>query len=654
MAEETVVSAAAGIFDRYKTSYGNQAPQEMSLGEYLQRCKEDPLTYANPAERMLAAIGKPQLIDTNSDTRLQRIHGGGKKIAVYEPFKEFYGMERTIKQVVGFFRKASQGLEESKQVLYLLGPVGGAKSSLAECIKGLMQKHPIYILQGSPVNESPLGLFNKEEWGDELERKFGIPKRALNRAIMSPWAAKRLAEFEGDISKFRVQRVMPSILSQRAIGRTEPGDENNQDISALVGSVDIRKLEQYAQNDPDAYSYSGGLCMANQGLLEFVEMFKAPIKVLHPLLTATQDGQYKGTESIGAIPFNGIVLAHSNESEWKKFKGNKDNEAFLDRVFTVKVPYTLRVDEEVKIYQKARRDSSLADAPCAPGTLEMLAQFAVLTRLKEPANSSIYTKMRVYNGENLKDSDPSAKSVQEYAEAAGLDEGMDGVSTRWGSKTMSEVFNMNAATGGEIEANPVHMLYTLEQRIRSEQFPAETEQRYLGFIKEHLAPNYAKRLEKEIQKAYVESYTEYGQNIFDRYVERADFWIQGQELRDNDTGAVYGQKELNEMLQEIEKPAGISNPKDFRNEVVNFCLRARANNGGQNPAWTEYQKLREVIEARMFANTEEILPIISFDAKKDAKDTEKHSRYVKTMVANGYTPKQVQLVSEWYRRVARP
>ena len=236
-----------------------------------------------------------------------------------------------------------------------------------------------------------------------------------------------------------------------------------------MGKLDIRKLEQYAQDDPDAYSYSGGLCLANQGLLEFVEMFKAPIKVLHPLLTATQEGNYKGTEGSGAIPFDGVVLAHSNESEWQSFRNRqRDNEAFLDRIYIVKVPYCLRVTDEIRIYEKLTKHSSLAQAPCAPGTLRMMAQFAVLTRLKEPENSSIFSKMRVYDGENLKDVDPKAKSLQEYRDFAGVDEGMTGLSTRFAYKVLSKVFNFDHS---EIAANPVHLLYVLEQQIEREQFP---------------------------------------------------------------------------------------------------------------------------------------------------------------------------------------
>lgn len=637
-----------GIFDQYRARYEATQEEEYTLQEYLEICRADPTAYATPAERMLLAIGEPELVDTRQDPRLSRIFAN-KVIKRYPAFSEFYGMEETIEQIVAFFRHAAQGLEEAKQILYLLGPVGGGKSSLAEKLKSLMEKVPFYAIKGSPIHENPLGLFSPTEDGPILEDEYGIPRRYLT-PIMSPWANKRLKEFNGDITKFRVVKLYPSSLDQRAITKTEPGDENNQDISSLVGKVDIRQLEIYSQDDPDAYSYSGGLCRGNRGIMEFVEMFKAPIKVLHPLLTATQEGNYKGTEGLPAIPFEGIILAHSNESEWQQFKNNKNNEAFLDRIYVVKVPYCLRVSEEVKIYQKLLRNSSLKNAPCAPHTLEMLAQFTVLSRLKEPENSSIYSKMKVYDGENLKDTDPRAKSYQEYKDFAGVDEGMEGLSTRFAFKILSKVFNFDHA---EVAANPVHLLYVLEQQIIQEQFPPETEERYLRFIKEYLVPRYIEFIGKEIQTAYLESYAEYGQNIFDRYVTYADYWIQDQEYRDPDTGEIFDRRALNEELEKIEKPAGISNPKDFRNEVVNFVLRARAKNGGKNPAWTSYEKLRRVIEKKMFANTEELLPVISFNAKASAEDQKKHEDFVKRMVEKGYTPKQVRLLCEWYLRVRK-
>ncbi len=638
----------SNIFEGFKSQYARTLETELSLDEYLALAKSDPMAYASSAERMLAAIGEPELVDTRNDPRLSRLFGN-RTIRHYPAFHEFYGMEDAISQIVAFFKHAAQGLEERKQILYLLGPVGGGKSSIAERLKSLMEAYPIYALKGSPVNESPLSLFHPDRFGDQLESEYGIARRYLT-GIMSPWAVKRLKEYDGDISQFRVVRLNPSVLRQIAIAKTEPGDENNQDISSLVGKVDIRKLDRFAQDDPDAYSYSGGLCLANQGLLEFVEMFKAPIKMLHPLLTATQEGNFKGTEGFSAIPFSGTILAHSNESEWQTFRNNKHNEAFLDRIYVVKVPYCLQVSEEVHIYEKLLQHSSLSASPCAPGTLEMMAQFSVLSRLKEPENSSLYSKLRVYDGESLKDVDPKAKALQEYKDFAGTDEGMSGVSTRFAFKILSSVFNYDQT---EVAANPVHLMYVLEQRIGREDFPDETRRRYLEFIKGHLAPRYAEFIGKEIQTAYLESYSEYGQNIFDRYVTYADCWIQDEEFRDPETGESFDRSALNTELEKIEKPAGIVNPKDFRNEIVNFVLRARANSGGDNPTWTSYEKLREVIEKKMFSNTEDLLPVISFNAKASAEDKNKHQSFVARMVEKGYTEKQVRLLCEWYLRVRK-
>jgi len=636
------------IFSHYRERYEATQQEELSIKEYLDLCKKDPSVYASAAERMLMAIGEPEMVDTASDPRLSRIFSN-KIIKRYKAFGDFYGMEECIQQIVSFFKHAAQGLEEKKQILYLLGPVGGGKSSLAEMLKTLMEKMPIYCIKGSPVFESPLGLFNPEEDGKILLEDYGIPTRYI-KTIMSPWAAKRLQEFHGDITQFKVVKIYPSILNQIAITKTEPGDENNQDISSLVGKVDIRQLEEFPQNDPDAYSFSGGLCRANQGLMEFVEMFKAPIKVLHPLLTATQEGNFNSTEGLGAIPFDGVILAHSNESEWQNFRNNKNNEAFIDRVYIVKVPYCLRVKEEMLIYEKLLQNSSLSKAPCAPDTLRMLAQFSVLSRIKEPENSNVYSKMRVYDGENLKDTDPKAKSLQEYKDAAGVDEGMTGLSTRFAFKILSKVFNFDPT---EIAANPVHLMYVLEQQIEQEQFPKEVQEKYLNGLKEYISPKYVDFIGKEIQTAYLESYAEYGQNIFDRYVTYADFWIQDQEYRDHETGEILNRASLNEELEKIEKPAGISNPKDFRNEIVNFVLRAKANNSGKSPDWRSYEKLRTVIEKKMFSNTEDLLPVISFNAKASAQDKKKHQDFVQRMVERGYTEKQVRLLSEWYLRVRK-
>jgi serine protein kinase len=638
------------VFGLFSKLYDSQKETEMSLEDYLKCCAREPMAYASASERMLAAIGEPEMVDTSHDTRLGRIFMN-RTIRVFPSFADFYGMEETIERIVGYFRHAAQGLEERKQILYLLGPVGGGKSSLAERLKLLMEKMPIYVLKAgkevSPIFESPLGLFDPNRMSEQIERQYRIPRRRLT-GLTSPWAMKRLDEFGGDISKFTVVRLHPSRLRQICIAKTEPGDENTQDVSSLVGKVDIRKLEFFSQADADAYSYSGGLNRTTQGILEFVEMFKAPIKMLHPLLTATQESNYIGSENIGAIPFQGMILAHSNEAEWQGFKNNRNNEAFIDRICVIKVPYCLRAQEEQKIYEKLLSSSELAKSPCAPATLEMLSRFCVLSRMKLHENSNLFSKMRSYDGESLKDSDPRAKTVQEYRDAAGVDEGMTGLSTRFAFKVLSSTFNFDTH---EVSADPVHLMYVLEQSIRREQFGDDPEKKLLGYIKGELAPRYAEFIGNEIQKAYLESYGDYGQNLFDRYVAYADAWIEDQDYKDPDTGQLMDRELLNQELSKIEKPAGIANPKDFRNEVVKFALRTRAAHGGKNPSWTSYEKLREVIEKRMFSQVEDLLPVISFGSKKDSDTEKKHADFLERMMSRGYTPRQVRRLVEWYMRV---
>lgn len=629
------------------------APEVMSLDDYLQLCKTDKMAYASSAERMVAAIGQAEIIDTSDDIRLSRIHSN-KKIRVYNAFKDFYGAEDAIERIAAYFRNNAAGLEESKQIIYLKGPVGGGKSSIAERLKLLMQTFPIYVLHDSseknqelatsPVFESPLGLFNELEHAEVLETEFGIAPRYLN-TVMSGWAQEKLKEFGGDVSKFSVIKLYPNKDRQVGIMKVEPGDENNQDVSVLIGKTDLRKLEKLPQNHPYAYSYSGGLNRTNQGLMDFAEMFKANIKTLNPLLMATQEHNYQGTEAIPAMPYTGIIMAHSNESEWFAFRNNKTNEAFLDRVYIVDIPYCLRTDEEVKIYEKMLKGSSLAKAPIAPGTLKMLAQWSILTRLKSPENSTIYAKLRVYNGENVKDTMPNAKPLEEYKDAAGIEEGMSGMSTRFAFKVLSAVYDLRPE---EQQANPIDLMYVIEDAVRKETLPEELHNRYMGFIKDHLQPKYFEFVEKELRTAFLESYRSFGQSMFDRYVLFAESWLEDSQCRDPETHTMMNRDALNSKLEEIEKSAGIYNAKDFRSEIVHYVLKYKGKNEGKTPAWDAYEKMKVVIEKRLFSATEQIMPVISFGAKQDKDLEEKHNGFVSRMIERGYSLGQIKTIVAWF------
>jgi serine protein kinase len=608
---------------------------------------------------MVAAIGEPTVFDTSTDPRMSRIFSN-RKIRVYDAFKDFFGAEDAIEQIATYFRNAAAGLEESKQILYLLGPVGGGKSSLAERIKDLMEVHPIFVLYDrnendpelrmSPVFESPLSLFSVSEHGELFEQEFGIGSSYLGKTVLSGWAQEKLREFDGDITKFSVAKVYPSKASQTAIMKIEPGDDNNQDVSVLVGKTDLRKLDRFSQNHPYSYSYSGGLNRTNQGLMEFAEMFKANLKVLNPLLMATQDRSYNGTESIPSMPYGGIVLSHSNQSEWTNFRNNKTNEAFLDRVCVIKVPYCLRVNEEEQIYQKMLKGSTMRNAPIAPQTLKMLAQFMVLTRLVEPSNSTMNAKMRVYNGEAVKDTMPNAKPIEEYRMAAGVEEGMTGMSTRFAFKIISKCLDLRP---DERQANPVDLMFVLEEAIRLEHLPEETSKRYNYFIREYLHRDYFTFLEKELRAAYLDSSDTFGQNMFERYVLFAEAWLDDTQCRDPETHVLLNRSQLNEQLEAIERPASVMNVKDFRHEIVNHVLRYRAKNGGNAPRWSEYTKIKDVIEKKMFAATENIMPVISFGPKSSDELATKHNKFIERMVERGYTENQIQLLVAWWTANAK-
>ena len=401
------------LLEQFRSNYSATQDEEMTLEEYLDLCKRDPAAYATAAERMLAGIGEPELVDTRNDPRLSRIFGN-RVIRRYPAFREFYGMEDAIEQIVAFFQHAAQGLEEKKQILYLLGPVGGGKSSIAERLKSR---------DGAAIRStrSRARRSTSRRWGCSRpsatarcsRSEYGIPRRYLT-GIMSPWAIKRLQEFGGDMSRSSASCASQPVGAapgrdhqDRAGRREQPGHLARWSARSTSASSSTT-----SQNDPDAYSYSGGLCLANQGLLEFVEMFKAPIKMLHPLLTATQEGNFKGTEGFSAIPFNGVILAHSQRVGVAQLPQQQEQRGVprphLHRQGAV-LPAACR--RKCKIYQKLLANSSLAKAPCAPGTLDMMAQFSVLSRLKEPENSSIYSKMRVYDGETLKDVDPEGQDA---------------------------------------------------------------------------------------------------------------------------------------------------------------------------------------------------------------------------------------------------
>jgi serine protein kinase len=641
--------------------------ETMSIREYLEECKTNKMAFANVSERILDALGEPETIRTDllGNDRKARIHQS-KTIQVYPAFSEFFGVEDIVKQTVSFLQGHADGGEERNQVLYFMGPVGSGKTSFAEKLKDLVEVNPIYVLVAnpeayddpdifakeiegeeihrmSPLLDSPLALFSKDiaankEIREHIVEQYNIPERYFD-TFRSPWATKRLQVAGGDINKaFRVMKIYPSEAEQIGIGKVEPKDTTNSDISDLVGKVDMNKVaEGLRQNDPDAYLYCGGFQKGNQGIVEFPEMFKAPRAALNPMLNGVQ-GSYDGTERVPTMPFRGLFIAHSNQSEWSSFKTDKKNEALLDRIRVIKTPYLLRSTEESQIYEKIRTNSQLADYPIAEGTVKLLADWIVASRLDEDEKFSRLTRVKVLDGEKPDGASSSIPTISVLLDSLPTSAGMEGLSTRFAMKVLQQTFRVNAADG-EVAADPFLLKEVLKEEIKHMELPAEKASELASTLEELLV-DYRKDLKVQILDAFAGASDDLYQGMFDRYIKMADAWLEDGETYTETIGGVkkvLSKEELNAKMQELERPADVSNPKNFRDEIVSFVHRQQSRTG-EKVKWSAYEKMANVIRVKMSDSFKDLLPALKLDEAPANEDIgAQRSKFLGTMHEKGYT-----------------
>ena len=642
--------------------------ETMSIMDYLEECKTNKMAYANVSERILDALGEPETIRTDllGNDRLARIHQS-KTIQVYPAFSEFFGVEDIVRQTVSFLKGHADGGEERNQVLYFMGPVGSGKTSFAEKLKDLVEVNPIYVLVAnpeayddpdifakeiegeeihrmSPLLDSPLALFGKDNAANKQIREaiveqYNIPERYFD-TFRSPWATKRLQVAGGDINKaFKVMKIYPSEAEQIGIGKVEPKDTTNSDISDLVGKVDMNKVaEGLRQNDPDAYLYCGGFQKGNQGIVEFPEMFKAPRAALNPMLNGVQ-GSYDGTERVPTMPFRGLFVAHSNQSEWTSFKTDKKNEALLDRIRVIKTPYLLRSTEESKIYEKIRTGSQLADYPIAKGTVKLLADWIVASRLPEDDKFNRLTRVKVLDGEKPDGASSSIPTISVLLDSLPTTAGMTGLSTRFAMKVLQQTFRVNEADG-EVAADPFLLKEVLDEEIKhmelSPDDASELRQTLNGLL-----VDYRKDLKVQILDAFAGASEDLYQGMFDRYIKMADAWLEDGETYTETIGGVkrvLSKDELHHKMQELERPADVSNPKNFRSEVVSFVHRQQSRTG-EKVRWNAYEKMANVIREKMSDSFKDLLPALKLDEAPANEDIgTQRAKFLSTMKDDhGYT-----------------
>ena len=608
--------------------------------EYLEHVKNNPGVTQLAHERiysMMRDLGIEE-INVEEDPRLARLFKN-KKIKRFGFFAdEFYGMEDTLAAVVRYFHSASLRGEESRQVLYLVGPVGSGKSSLVERLKsGLEALPPMYAMDGCPMYEEPMHLIPRH-----LRREFEKMLGVKIEGDLCPVCRYRLkSEFKGKWEDFPIRTLEFSRRNRVGVGVVPPVDPNNQDTSVLIGSEDISKLDRYSEGDPRVLDLSGALNVGNRGMVEFIEVFKNETEYLHAMITATQEKAIPAPGRHGMIYVDTCIVAHSNEAEWQKFKADHTNEAILDRIVVVKVPYNLRLSEEVKIYRKIIRNSNFK-ADIAPHTIELASKFAILTRLEATSKCDLMTKLKLYNGEEVVEKGKTKKiDVAELQEDAKR-EGMDGISTRFIMKALDNALSDN------IESNCIHPLSVRESLInmvKGADFPEDVKRQHLEILRDVIHKDYLEILEKEITKAFVYSYREQAEALFQNYLDHAEAYVTKGRVKDRNTKEELEPDEA--FMRSIEEQLAIvgTAADGFRQEVIAYLWSIGRR--GEKINYESYEPLKEAIEKKLMSSVRDVSRIITKARTRDAEQQDKYNAMVEQLIANGYPPACVDVVLKY-------
>ena len=611
-----------------------------NLLAYLDRIKEDP-TFAKLAHtRLYNIIVKAGVRDIaeNSNPRTKRLFKD-ESIKVYDFFSnEFFGIEKTVSQIVRYFHAASLKGEESRQVLYLMGPVGSGKSSLAAKLhRGLEESDPIFVIEDCPMFEEPLHLIPRH-----LRKEFGQMLGVYIEGDLCPVCRYRLKEeFGGKYEEFPICMKEFSKRAQVGISVVPPVDPNNQDTSVLIGSEDISKLDIYSEGDPRVLELNGALNIGNRGVVEFIEVFKNEIEYLHCMITATQEKVIPAPGRHGLVYVDTCIVAHSNEAEWQKFKGDHTNEAILDRIVVIRVPYNLRLTEEVKIYQKIIRLSDFR-AHVAPHTLEVASMFAILSRLEPTNKCDPMTKLKLYNGDEVIEKGRTKKvDMQELRESAKR-EGMNGISTRFIMKALDNALSDNTA-GNCI--NPINVREALINMVKEADLSDDTRKQYLEFLQDTLHKEYLEVLEKEITRAFVYSYQEQAEALFQNYLDHAEAYVNKGKVKDRNTKEELTPDEG--FMKTIEEQIAIigSAADGFRQEVLSYLWAAKRH--GESIDFRSYEPLKEAIEKKLVTSVRDLSRVITKSRMRDEEQTEKYSTMTKNLLESGYCQSCVDVVLKY-------
>ncbi len=607
--------------------------------EYLELVRENPDIYSLAHSHMFKVISDAGMLgeeDLDDSARSLKLWGDTPP-KMYNFFKdEFFGVEEPLEKIVRYFHAAAMKGEESRQVLYLMGPVGAGKSSISELLKKrLTEAPPVYVIDGCPIREEPLHLIPRP-----LREKFNEMLEVQIEGELCPVCRYRLEhEFNGEYDKFPVTTMSFSRMHRRGIAVVPPVDPNNQDTSVLIGSEDISKLDQYSEGDPRVLDLNGAFNAGNRGIVEFIEVFKNETEYLHSIITATQEKFVPAPGRHGTIYVDSVILAHSNEAEWRRFKADHTNEAILDRIVTVKVPYNLRLTEEVMIYEKMLGRSGFK-SHIAPHTLEVAAMFAVMSRLEKSPKCDLITKMRLYNGEEVIEKGRTKKiDIEELKEDA-KSEGLSGISPRFIMKAID-----TALTDSADGITPIHIRDVMIRMVKEMEFADDVRKHYLELLQNTIHKAYLEILEKEITKAFVYAYEEQAETLFQNYLDHAEAYVNKTTLKE---GAAKDEMQPDEgFLKNIEEQIAIigSSVDGFRQEVISYLWSVGRR--GKKVNYRSYEPLREAIEKKLMESVRDISRIITKAKTRDEEQQEKLGTLVENMLERGYNEYSADVVLKY-------
>ncbi|CAG9621811.1 PrkA family serine protein kinase [Sutcliffiella rhizosphaerae] len=594
---------------------------EGTFGQYLEILKNEPWVAQSAHSRVYNMI---------KDAGVEEVNGQRK----YNFFSNaLFGLEEALERLVEeYFHPAAKRLDVRKRILLLMGPVSGGKSTLVTILKrgleqySLTDRGAVYAIKGCPMHEDPLHLI-PHHLRDDFYVEYGVRVEGN----LSPLNMMRLEkEYEGRIEDVLIERIFLSENQRVGVGTFSPSDPKSQDIADLTGSIDFSTIAEFgSESDPRAYRFDGELNKANRGMMEFQEMLKCDEKFLWHLLSLTQEGNFKAGR-FALISADELIVAHTNETEYRSFISNKKNEALHSRIIVMPVPYNLRLSEEERIYEKMIRESDVANVHIAPHTLRVAAMFTILTRLKEAKRGDIdlVKKMRLYDGESVEgfNSVDVDELKKEYP-----DEGMSGIDPRYVINRISSTIIRK-----EIPSiNSLDVLRSLKEGLdQHASISNEDRERFLNFISV-ARKEYDNIAKKEVQKAFVYSYEESAKTLMDNYLDNVEAYCNKSKLRDPLTGEEMSADE--KLMRSIEEQIGISEnaKKAFREEIlIRISAYARK---GKRFDYNSHERLREAIQKKLFADLKDVVKITTSSKTPDETQLKKINEVVARLIdEHGY------------------